>query len=44
VQTITGPARLADLRPGMTLALWLRADTPRAAIVDRIGLIGVVRD
>lgn len=44
VQTITGPGRLADLRPGMMLVLWLRAGTPRAAIVDRIGLIGPARD
>jgi hypothetical protein len=44
VQTITGPGRLADLRPGMTLVLWLRDGTAREAIVDRVGLIGPGRD
>jgi hypothetical protein len=42
VQTVAGAGRLADLRPGMALALWLRPGTPRSPVVERVGLLVAV--
>jgi hypothetical protein len=40
VDTVGGPGRLADLRPGMMLVIWWRARSPGRAVVERLGLIG----
>jgi len=44
VETVTGARRLADLRPGMKLALWLRAGPPGRPVVYRLGVVGAVPD
>jgi hypothetical protein len=42
VQTVAGAGRLADLRPGMAVALWLRPGSPPVPVVDRVGLLVAV--
>jgi hypothetical protein len=44
VQTVAGAGRLADMRPGMVLALWLRPGPARAPVVERVGLLVAVPD